>query len=150
MSKDKPRFIRKNGKVIPIGGKKKDFAGAKKSARKVLRAEKTELDTSAKLEKRQTAFRAAGVVAGVSLGGALGSIKKAGPLGALAGILAGAGVGNLVGSRTKKSKALSKKVKSSRAKQLKYMRKGQKQVGKAFGNVYSDEFTKMVNSSTGF
>lgn len=150
MAQDKPKFIRKNGKIIPIGGKSKKkgpgkFDKARKVARKAIRAEDKQIKTEQKLESRQRGFRAVGVLGGLLAGGIVGSKLKLPAFGALSGGAAGLIGGEVAGSKTKKSKALSKKSKMLGNVVLKKHRKGRKLVGDAFGDVYGEEFGKMAN-----
>lgn len=109
---NKPKFIRKNGKIIPIGADKKkkgmdgrktvksgEFSGSrwamKKKITKVGKAEKKFYGKRNKIIGKHQKF---GVTSGTALGVGIASALKKGSKGLLKGGLLGAGVGIVAGT----------------------------------------------------
>ena len=157
--KGKPKFIRKNGKVIPIGvdkkkgasgsggkpKKKKDWKGAEKQADKVFDETRKQGDIHRKQKAHAKPFATIGAL-GLGAVGALAGKKAGGGavalFGGLLGLSTGGNLGKAVSKRTKKGKTLSNLNKASHKREMSSYRKGNKLVGKDnFGDVIGETFT---------
>ena len=127
----KPRFIRKNGKIIPIGGKKKSGSSEPKKRKKPSKPSKIQRDTK-RAKTLKTAGFSAGLTAGIFSGKSLISKAGRGAVGGLLGGLLGKEIGITAGSVVKRRKGDSQK------------KTGQRAIKRA------DRIRKMLNSNTGF
>ena len=128
---EKMRFIRKNGKVIPIGPKKNGENNSKPRKRKVSNAEKSSFHSGkairhvSKMNKSIKKGKARTNVFGLigAIGGALIMRKKSKTIGAIAGLLGGGILGTNTGKHGKNTRKHAEAAVNSHKKASKYYRK---------------------------